>query len=231
MKRLEKILSMIDSRIGVADVGTDHGFLPVSLALQGYCGNLFATDIHAAPLEAAKRAAEEAGVKDRIRFCLTDGLDGIDPRMLDTIVIAGLGGDVICSILDRAEWTMDPAYRMILQPMTKAEVLRFWLCNNGYEIPAEHLVQENGRIFRILSVRFSGDNTPMTDAELYLGKTSLAKQEACYGQLLEQEIERMRKKTEGLLVSGSSREADFFCSILQEMLQIRKNRAAMKGEH
>ena len=231
MKRLEKILSMIDSRIGVADVGTDHGFLPVSLALQGYCGNLFATDIHAAPLEAAKRAAEEAGVKDRIRFCLTDGLDGIDPRMLDTIVIAGLGGDVICSILDRAEWTMDPAYRMILQPMTKAEVLRFWLCNNGYEIPAEHLVQENGRIFRILSVRFSGDNTPMTDAELYLGKTSLTEREDCYGQLLEQEIERMRKKTEGLLVSGSSREADFFCSILQEMLQIRKNRAAMKGEH
>ena len=231
MKRLEKILSMIDSRIGVADVGTDHGFLPVSLALQGYCGNLFATDIHAAPLEAAKRAAEEAGVKDRIRFCLTDGLDGIDPRMLDTIVIAGLGGDVICSILDRAEWTMDPAYRMILQPMTKAEVLRFWLCNNGYEISAEHLVQENGRIFLILSVRFSGDNTPMTDAELYLGKTSLTEREDCYGQLLEQEIERMRKKTEGLLVSGSSREADFFCSILQEMLQIRKNRAAMKGEH
>lgn len=230
MKRLEKILSMIDSRIGVADVGTDHGFLPVSLALQGYCGNLFATDIHAAPLEAAKRAAEEAGVKDRIRFCLTDGLDGIDPRKLDTIVIAGLGGDVICSILDRAEWTMDPAYRMILQPMTKAEVLRFWLCNNGYVISAEHLVQENGRIFRILSVRFSGDNTPMTDAELYLGKTSLAKQETCYRQLLEQEIERMRKKTEGLLAAGS-READFFGSILQEMLQIRKNRAAMKGEH
>ena len=230
MKRLEKILSMIDSRIGVADVGTDHGFLPVSLALQGYCGNLFATDIHAAPLEAAKRAAEEAGVKDRIRFCLTDGLDGIDSNMLDTIVIAGLGGDLICSILDRAEWTMDPAYRMILQPMTKAEVLRFWLCNNGYEISAEHLVQENGRIFRILSVRFSGDNTPMTDAELYLGKTSLAEREACYGQLLEQEIERMRKKTEGLLASGS-RESDFFGSILQEMLQIRKNRAAMKGEH
>ena len=230
MKRLEKILSMIDSRIGVADVGTDHGFLPVSLALQGYCGNLFATDIHAAPLEAAKRAAEEAGVKDRIRFCLTDGLDGIDSKLLDTIVIAGLGGDVICSILDRAEWTMDPAYRMILQPMTKAEVLRFWLCNNGYEISAEHLVQENGRIFRILSVRFSGDNTPMTDAELYLGKTSLAEQEDCYGQLLEQEIERMRKKTEGLLASGS-READFFYSILQDMLQIQKNRAAMKGEH
>ena len=231
MKRLEQMLSMIDSRIGVADVGTDHGLLPVTLARQGYYGNLFATDIHAAPLQAAMRQAEEAGVKDRIRFCLTDGLDGIDPTELDTIVIAGLGGDVICSILDRAEWTMDPAYRMILQPMTKAEVLRFWLCNNGYEISEEHLVQENGRLFRILSVRFSGDNTPMTDAELYLGKISLVEREACYEQLLDQEIERMRKKSEGLLASGSSREADFFGNILQEMQQIRKNRATMKGEH
>ena len=230
MKRLEQMLSMIDSRIGVADVGTDHGLLPVTLARQGYCGNLFATDIHAAPLQTAMRQAEEAGVKGRIRFCLTDGLDGINPTELDTIVIAGLGGDVICSILDRAEWTMDPSYRMILQPMTKAEVLRFWLCNNGYEISEEHLVQENDRIFRILSVRFSGDNTPMTDAELYLGKISLVEQEACYGQLLDQELERMKKKSEGLLASGS-READFFGGILQEMLQIRKNRATMKGEH
>ena len=231
MKRLEQMISLINSRIGVADVGTDHGILPVTLALRGYRGNLIATDIHAAPLQVAVKQAEEAGVKDKIRFCLTDGLDGIDPSELDTIVIAGLGGDVICSILDRAEWTMDPAYRMILQPMTKAEVLRFWLCNNGYEITEERLVRENGRIFRILSVRFSGVNTPMTDTELYLGKLCLSEREPCFEQLLEQEIDRMKKKVEGLLASGSSGESAFFGRILQEMLQIRNNGTARKGEH
>ena len=231
MKRLEQMISMIDSRIGVVDVGTDHGMLPVTLALRGYRGNLFATDIHAAPLQAAMRQAEEAGVKDKIRFCLTDGLDGIDPSAVDTIVIAGLGGDVICSILDRAEWTMNSCYRMILQPMTKAEVLRFWLCNNGYEITEEHLVRENGRIFRILSVRFTGVNTPMTDAELYLGKLCLSEGVVCFEQLLEQEIDRMKKKAEGLLASGSSGEAAFFGRILQEMLQIRDSVTEWKGEH
>ena len=229
MKRIEKILSLIDSRIGVADVGTDHGLLPVSLALHGYQGNLFATDLHSLPLQAARRQAEEAGVKDRIRFCLTDGLDGLDPSVLDTIVIAGLGGDCICSILDRAEWTMDPLYQMILQPMTKAEVLRFWLCNNGYEIKAEDLVRENGRVFRILSVQFSGNNTPITDAELYLGKINLINDEEAFDDLLEQEINRMQKKAEGIPASGKNGEAAFYRRILQEMQEIRKYRLAKKG--
>ena len=211
MKRIEKMLSLIDSHIGVADVGTDHGLLPVSLALQGYRGNLVATDIHELP-------------------CLTDGLDGLDPSMIDTIVVAGLGGDVICSILDRAEWTMNPRYQLLLQPMTKAEVLRFWLCNNGYEITEEDLVNENDRLFRIISAKFSGNNTTMTDAELYLGKIKLIHDSDGFDKLLEQEIGRMRKKSEGLLTSEKYREAAFYRNILQEMLEIRKNREAEKGE-
>ncbi len=230
MKRIEKMLSLIDSHIGVADVGTDHGLLPVSLALQGYRGNLVATDIHELPLQTAMRQAEESGVKDRILFCLTDGLDGLDPSMIDTIVVAGLGGDVICSILDRAEWTMNPRYQLLLQPMTKAEVLRFWLCNNGYEITREDLVNENDRLFRIISAKFSGNNTTMTDAELYLGKIKLIHDSDGFDKLLEQEIGRMRKKSEGLLTSEKYREAAFYRNILQEMLEIRKNREAEKGE-
>lgn len=228
MKRLETIISCIDSHIGVVDVGTDHGLLPVTLAQQDYRGNLFATDLNAMPLKAAMSQAEEAGVRDRIRFCLTDGLDGLEPSSVDTVVIAGLGGDVICSILDRAEWTMNPAYQMILQPMTKAEILRFWLCNNGYEIAAENLVQENSRLFRILSVRFSGNNTPMTDAELFLGKLGLIGSSPYFGQLLEQETARMKKKADGLYASESP-EAAFFGQILQEMLHIHEIRDMEKG--
>ena len=171
MKRIEKMLSLIDSHIGVADVGTDHGLLPVSLALQGYRGNLVATDIHELPLQTAMRQAEESGVKDRILFCLTDGLDGLDPSMIDTIVVAGLGGDVICSILDRAEWTMNPRYQLLLQPMTKAEVLRFWLCNNGgidffdCVMPARngrhgHLFTWNG-IINIRNEKYLRDEAPI----------------------------------------------------------------------
>ena len=118
---------------------------------------------------------------------------------------------------------------MILQPMTKAEVLRFWLCNNEYEIKAEDLVRENGRVFRILSVQFSGNNTPITDAELYLGKINLINDEEVFDDLLEQEINRMQKKAEGIPASGKNGEAAFYRHILQEMQEIRKYRIAKKG--
>ena len=230
MKRLDTILSLIHSSVGVADVGTDHGIVPVTLALNGYSGNLYATDVHAPPLEAARRQAEKNGVAAKIRFLLTDGLDGIDPSQIDSIVIAGLGGDVICSIVDRAEWTMDSAYELLLQPMTKAEILRFWLCNNGYEIRKEHLVEENGRLFRILSVRFSGQNTPMTDGDLYLGKPELMQSRNLFGKLLQQEKKRMEKKVNGLLVSEKNEEAAFFRQILDDFTGIEEKWEPWKGK-
>lgn len=229
MKRLDHILSLIHSDVGIVDVGTDHGILPASLAVKGYTGNLFATDIHASPLNAAKKQAEAVGVAGRIRFLLSNGLDEIDSSEVDSIVIAGLGGDLICSILDRAEWTMDSAYEILLQPMTKAEVLRFWLCNNGYEIQEEHLVQENGRLFRILSVRFSGSNTPMTDGELYLGKPEKVHNKDLFGLLLQQEKKRMEKKLSGLLASEKREEARFFGQILAEFVRIEENQELRKG--
>ena len=221
MKRLESILSLIDSQTGVADIGTDHGIIPVSLALSGYRGNLIATDIHELPLKSARLHAEAAGVSEKIRFLLTDGLDGINPSEVDSIVIAGLGGDVICSILDRAEWTMSRGCQMILQPMTKGEILRFWLCNNGYAITSEHLAEENGRLFQILSVSFTGENTLMADAELYLGKPELIQEKARFGRMLGQVISRMQKKCDGL-TRARDREADFFLQILKELLNLQQ---------
>ena len=77
-----------------------------------------------------------------------------------------MGGDLICDIIDRAEWTMDSAYKLILQPMTKSEVLRFWLVNNGYNIEKETYID----CYTILSVRFSGQNSRYNDSEIYVGK-------------------------------------------------------------
>ena len=219
-KRLHEILSLISPGKGVVDVGTDHGYVPITLAESDYPGNLFATDIHSDPLNTAIALADEAGVRNRITFSLSDGLDGISPDEVDTIVIAGLGGDTICSVLDRAEWTMNPGYRMLLQPMTKGEVLRFWLCNNGYSIDSERAVRENGRIFRILCVSFSGENTPMTDAELYLGKAELLASDPLRENIAALEYERLQKKLYGLERSSrSSPEFAFFQNILHEISQ------------
>ena len=118
-KRLEAIMAHIPQNgRGVIDGGTDHGYLPAALFQRGYTGKLIAADINAEPLSKAKRTAESIGAEDVISLRLCDGLDGCDPSEVDTIVIAGMGGDTICGILYRAEWCLAREYTLILQPMT-----------------------------------------------------------------------------------------------------------------
>ena len=192
-KRLQAIESLVEPGDGLIDVGTDHGYLPVSLARNGYPGALFASDIGEGPLAAARRSAWEAGQEDRIEFQLCDGLALCDPARVDTIVIAGMGGDTICGILDRAEWCMDGRYRLILQPMTRGEVLRYWLTNNGFSIERERLVSDGGEIYSLLCARFGGQQT-LLDAELYTGAFSLIEQDPlwpAYSALLRGRLEKL----------------------------------------
>lgn len=227
-KRLRAIMAQIPDGIGMIDVGTDHGYIPSWIAASSYKGNIFASDIREGPLLAAKRTAAEAGVKERIRFLLCDGLDQCDPKLVDTIVIAGMGGDTICSILDRAEWTMDPHYTLILQPMTKAEVLRYWLSNNEYEIIREALVKEGGTIYQILVVRF-GAFTHLMDAELFTGRLSMICTDPLFSEFLADTIQKFEAILKGIsnggLVSRPGREA-----IIREiLLQLQEMRTHVDG--
>ena len=197
-KRLEKIAQMIQNGRGVADVGTDHGFLPVRLARNGYTGRLFASDINPGPLSAARRSAEAAGAEDRIEFLLCDGLEDCPRDEIDTIVIAGMGGDAICGILDRAEWCMDGGYTLLLQPMTKAEVLRYWLVNNGFRLTREAIVPDGRAFYQIIEARCAG-NMPLSDAELFVGAFENIKSDPAAPELISRSIGRMRKEIAGLL--------------------------------
>lgn len=200
-RRLQAIEQMIRPGIGVIDVGTDHGYLPVSLAQHGYPGALFASDIGAGPLSAARRSAAAAGLGDRIVFQHCDGLALCDPTEVDTIVIAGMGGDTICGILDRAEWCMQPQYRLILQPMTRAEVLRYWLVNNEFAIEQEQLVADGSEIYSVLSARFGG-SMKLLDAELYTGAFSMLEQDPLWPVFLSRQLERFQRLIPGLRQSG-----------------------------
>ncbi len=203
-KRLNCILSHVPDGYGVIDVGTDHGYLPVSLARRGYPGRLIAADINAGPLHAALRSAEEAGLKERIEFQLADGLEHCDPNVIDTIVIAGMGGDTICGILDRAEWCMNSHYTLVLQPMTRAEVLRYWLIYNEFEIMSEDLIEDGGILYAVLTARFGGC-TRLNEAELYTGACSLLREHALFPTLLEQQIQRIEKSLCGLASSTENK--------------------------
>lgn len=167
-KRLLAIASLIEDGIGFADVGTDHAYLPIHMAQTGYSGNIIAMDIAQSPLNVARAHAEESGYKERIDFLLCDGLEFCPKEQIDTVVIAGMGGDTICGIMDRAPWCYDSRYCFIFQPMTKSEILRYWLINNGFGITDELLVDDQKQKYQIIKAQFNV-STPLNDAQLFCG--------------------------------------------------------------
>ena len=201
-KRLKIIASYIEDGTGVADVGTDHGRLPVELAKSGYKGNIIATDINAGPLASGVSNAKEAGVDGRIEFILCDGLTKCPPERIDTIVAAGMGGDMICHVLDESYWCMDKKYKLILQPMTKSEVLRYWLVNNGFEILAEDHCAEGSALYQIIVARFGGC-TVLSDAELFTGKAELCRSRELYLRRREIVRKALKNAVTGLQSAGS----------------------------
>lgn len=192
--RLHLLARLVPEGCRLTDVGTDHGYLPVALLQQGRIAAAIASDIGAEPLEHARRTAMQYGV-DGMDFRLCAGLSGVAPEETDVIVIAGMGGETIISILQDAPWTADGRHRLLLQPMTKAAALRRWLADNGYTFTDEHLVEDKGRIYPILCVE-GGVFRALTEAEALCGV--LLADDPLYAAYLTEHITKLRRSAEGL---------------------------------
>jgi len=197
--RLHMLARLVPEGCRLTDVGTDHGYLPVALLQQGRIAAAIASDIGAEPLEHARRTAMQYGV-DGMDFRLCAGLSGVAPEETDVIVIAGMGGETIISILQDAPWTADGRHRLLLQPMTKAAALRHWLADNGYTFTDEHLVEDKGRIYPILCVK-GGVFRPLTEAEALCGV--LLADDPLYAAYLTEHITKLRRSAEGLRRSSA----------------------------
>ena len=148
-KRLALIASYIEKDSNVIDVGTDHGLIPVYLAQNDIAKNIIAADINEAPLDAARKNAAKYNVQDKIKFVMTSGLDGIG-REVDTVVIAGMGGENIAGILQNTPWLKLQNTKLILQPQTRIEILCRWLGDNGYNIRDAALTHESSRFYIVI---------------------------------------------------------------------------------
>jgi len=146
-KRLKLIADLIENGASVADIGTDHGHLPVYLAQSGLAVRIIASDISSASLAAARKTAQEAGVTESIIFVVAPGLDGVKPADVDTIVIAGVGGETILGILKDAPWTKSSKIRLVLQPQTKIDILLSFLYDSGYVIKQTETVLDRGKLY------------------------------------------------------------------------------------
>lgn len=167
-RRLQAVANLVPENARVIDVGTDHAMIPVWLAQTGRSEHIWASDIRVGPLQSAQRLINETDTGDIIQTRLTDGLQGFGPGDADTVIIAGMGGETMVSILSSAPWTKD-GIRLILEPQSKQELLRGWLLENGFSILSETLVKDAGRIYPILVAK-EGIAQSLTRAELLTGK-------------------------------------------------------------
>ena len=227
--RLELIASFVEDGIGVADVGTDHGYLPVMLVKRGYKGNIIATDINEGPLQKARQSLTEADCEDAVELVLCDGLDGCKPDSVDTIIVAGMGGDTITGILDRAEWCAREDIKLILQPVTKPEILRYWLVNNDFVIKTEAQVEENGAVYQIICA-VPGRDCRYMDAELFIGRYELIKNSPYFDALLSKHIKRFASAVEGLKTTNRE-ELLPWLSLVENILDELKMMREWKNEN
>ncbi len=150
-RRLQAIADLIPPGVAVADIGTDHAFLPVSLALQGTQTAIIATEITAGPFTRALESVLVAGVGDRVELRLGDGLTVLEPGEVQVVVIAGMGSSTITTILAAGSAVLAGVTRLILQPMGGGEGVRRWLAAHGFAIAAEDLIKEDGHFYEIIA--------------------------------------------------------------------------------
>ena len=165
-ERLSLIASMVPQGKSVCDVGTDHGYLPAALCLNGKYKSVTATDIKEKPLENARKNLEKLGINN-VKLILCDGLQKVNEEEAETVIIAGMGGDVISGIIDRCPFKEKSVF--ILQPMTAAPVLREYLAKNGFYAEKEIAVTENHKIYSVMLYRFDGKKRTLSPSQKRIG--------------------------------------------------------------
>ena len=215
----------------VADVGTDHGYLGIHLLREGRCSHVIAADLREKPLASARANAALFGIPvassqgeqhpgmetgsaaggcsngkgsgtGTMEFLLSDGLHNFEPGSFDTLILAGMGGDLITRILAEAPWLDGGAYTLVLQPQSAANDLRRWLGERGWRIDRERLVRDGRFLYAVLAVR-PGQGRALTPGEQYVSPALRLESDPLYPDYLA----RVRRALE-LTVQGITQSAD-----------------------
>lgn len=155
--RIEAILSAIQPCRSLADVGTDHGLVPVLAVIRDIAQRAIAADIRAAPLEVARRQIARAGLADRVTAVQGDGLVALGGEAVDAVVLAGLSGTLMRRICDEAPEQLASVQQLVVQPNSDADLMRGWAREHGWHLRDERMLQTRGRFFVVCAfVRRSG---------------------------------------------------------------------------
>lgn len=191
--RLAAVASLVRRGSCVADIGCDHGFLPVWLVQSGAVSRAVAADINKGPLDSCKRLIEESGLADNISCVISDGLSAVEITPDTDVCICGVGGELAASMLDKCKMSKTAGVHYIFNPMTRPEALRRYLCENGFEIEKDFIVCEGERRYNIFDAYYTGKAQIKDESFYYLGNiTDFSEKEYFLGL-----IRSLKKKERG----------------------------------
>lgn len=181
-KRLNAVASLVKSGSSVADVGTDHGYIPVYLVKNNISPFAVAMDINEKPLASCKALVKEEGLEDIIQTRLSNGLEKLNKGECDTVIIAGMGAELIVDILSNCNFVNE--LHLILQPMTHPELARKYLFDNGFEINNDFIVTDGKHSYSIFDANYTGKITPKAQKDYFLGNITDFSQKEYFLHLL-----------------------------------------------
>ena len=203
----------------VADVGTDHAYLPIYLCEQKLVRGAVASDVNLGPVERAKNHIRAYGLAKSISVEHCDGLDGLEKYSPDDIFILGMGGELIVSLLARAPWitTQGNPRRLVLQPMTHPETVRAYLLENSFSIVDEILVEDD-KIYQIICAEYSqgGEKYPQNNVSLYFGAKNIERGGELLHSLLSHWVDILSVRIEGKK-KGAGADTSFEEALLSEI--------------
>ncbi len=224
--RMATAASLVRKGTKMADIGTDHGYLPITLLREGKISFAAAADIRKGPLDRAIANAEKFGVADKIQFFLTDGLQDIPLANLGItdIVICGMGGEGIARILSGNAYIKKENINLVLQPMTAIGKLRAYLTQNGFNIAEERIASSNGKLYQCIAAQYDGVSRTYTPAELLLGKKILLRGtgDPLFSPLLQKYIRKAQQEYTGKL--RGSADTEEICILMEELIKIAKEK-------
>ena len=202
-KRLTAVARFVPAGSVIADIGTDHVYLPVYLLQQGNSPRSIASDVNQGPLDIARLNVQAYGLAESIDLRRGEGLAILKPGEADVIVIAGMGGRTICGILERGRAVLEQIGRLILQPMGDVLMVRRWLNRNGWRLVEEEMLIEEKHFYVILAAE-PGQETIDDDFILQVGPRLLEKKHPVLKIFLAKRLTKIQQILINLAFSGQT---------------------------
>ncbi len=209
-KRLQTVADLVSSGLTVADVGTDHGYIPIHLIEIGKCAKAFAMDVNEGPILRAQAHIMEHGLGEQIETRLSDGVKGLQVGECDAVVIAGMGGALTVKILEEGQAVFQNLKEFILQPQSELYKVREFLVSQGYCVIQEEMVKEEGKFYPMMKV-IRRKSEEYSAVELRYGKLLLTEKHPILKEFLLKE-----QNTKKIILQNLQKESGFH-------IEVRKN--------